>query len=205
MKRYQLSKLYILEKKSVREIAKLLHCSENKINYWLAKFGIPKRSIADAAYLKWNPNGDPFSPASIKNSQDAFLYGLGLGLYWGEGNKSNRVSVRIGSTDPMLIKSFLGFLRTVYKIDTQRVRFGLQIFSEMSPKKALTFWCKHLNVSPGQFYKKLVVTPTRAQETYRKKIQHGVVTLYFNNKKLRDTICRTIQNIDGVLLELKPR
>ena len=42
--------LYIEEKKSVAQIAILLECSQNKVNYWLEKYEIAKRSISDAMY-----------------------------------------------------------------------------------------------------------------------------------------------------------
>ncbi|MES2014194.1 MAG: hypothetical protein V4437_00045 [Patescibacteria group bacterium] len=204
MQKIKLQELYIKKRMSVAAIASLLGCSQGRINYWLQKHSIQKRTISDASYLKWNPNGNPFSEPVIKDIRTAFLYGLGLGLYWGEGTKSNKVSVRLGNTDPELIKKFLEFLTSVYKIDKSKIHFGLQIFSDMSPKKALSFWCQSLKTHPSQFYKKIVITPSRGVGTYTKKIPHGVITVYFNNKKLRDTICQSIKDIDGVLSELKP-
>ena len=63
----------------------MLNCSEHKINYWLNKYGITKRNISDAIYLKYNPKGDPFRFILPKNKKDERLFGLGLGLYWGGG------------------------------------------------------------------------------------------------------------------------
>ena len=55
-----LIKLYLTEGNSVAVIARQLRCSENKVNYYLKKHGISKRTISEAAYLKHNPAGDPF-------------------------------------------------------------------------------------------------------------------------------------------------
>lgn len=99
------------QKKSVYEMSKELKCSENKINYWLSKYRIKKRSISDAVYIKVNSNGDLFSSSKFKTNHDWFLYGMGLGLYWGEGIKADRHSVRLGNTDPALIKMLSNFLR----------------------------------------------------------------------------------------------
>lgn len=60
---------YIRNKKSVHYIAKLRRCSEGKVNYWLSKHGIKKRSISDAVYAKCNPNGDPFSLRTIHKNE----------------------------------------------------------------------------------------------------------------------------------------
>ncbi|MBU4536875.1 hypothetical protein KJ603_02445 [Patescibacteria group bacterium] len=189
-----LKKLYIQENKSCVEIGNILKCSDRKVDYWIKKYGIPKRSISEAVYVKHNPKGNPFVVNSPKTINQAILYGIGIGLYWGEGTKSNKHSVRLGNTDPRLIKKFIDFLVNIYEIDTKKLKFGLQIFSDMSPVKAQSFWQKELNVSKGQF-QKVIITPSRGEGTYRNKIKHGVLTVHFNNKKLRDIICGDIENI----------
>jgi hypothetical protein len=72
---------------SSKEIAEKLGFSENKINYWLKQFKIPKRSISEAIYLKHNPNGDPFQIKKNLTPEEIKLLGLGLGLYWGKEGK----------------------------------------------------------------------------------------------------------------------
>ncbi len=184
--------MYLIRGLSVMDIARRYGCSANKINYWMRVYGIKKRSISEAVYLKKNPNGDPFTFVQPKSSQDWFLFGLGLGLYWGEGNKKNKLSVRLGNTDPDLVRKFIEFLKKTYQVDSSRIRFGLQIFSDMSPRKALIFWSKYLRVPHSQFGK-VIVTPARSVGTYREKTQHGVLTVYFSNKKLRDVLYRQIE------------
>ena len=190
----ELEKLYLQEKNSVRVIAERFSCSEQRINYWLAKYGIPKRSISESIYLKNNPNGDPFSFKKPTTLDEAFLFGLGMGLYWGEGNKKNLNTVRLGNTDPRLVKKFIEFLENTYRVKKEKFRFGLQIFSDMSPRSALTFWVKSLRVSEKQFGK-VIVTPARSLGTYRHKTRHGVLTVYVSNKKLRDLLCAEVEKL----------
>lgn len=182
------------ENKSSAEIAKLAQCSISNVNYWLGKYHIPKRSISDAIYTKRNPNGDPFKVSKPSSVEDAKLFGLGLGLYWGEGNKLNKHSVRLGNTDPHLVKRFIEFLERICGIDQNKLRFGLQIFSDISPIIAKKFWCNMLNVPAAQF-QKIIVTPARSLGTYRNKSQYGVLTVYYNNKKLRDIINKMIDDL----------
>ncbi len=85
MNKSQLEKWYLKEKLSSKEISRKYKCSEHKVNYWIEKFGIKKRTISEAAYQRNNPDGDPFSFTFPKNLKDMFLFGLGLGLFWGEG------------------------------------------------------------------------------------------------------------------------
>jgi len=179
--------LYLNQKVSVSVIAKRYKCSERKINYWLLKYNIPKRSISEALYQKYNPKGDPFNIKEVNSIEDAKLMGLGLGLYWGEGNKKNKNTIRLGNTDPHLIKKFLHFLIRILRVETKKIRFGLQVFSDMSKDKVLLFWLNELHefkISPQQFFK-VIITPARSLGTYREKSQYGVLTVYFCNVKLK--------------------
>lgn len=194
MERKLLERSYLSDKKSVHEIAKAFNCSDGKINYWMEKHFIHKRSISEAIYTKHNPNGDPFSFQEINTNKDAFLFGLGLGLYWGEGTKMNPTSVRLGNTDPYLIKAFLIFLRKIYGIDDSKLRFALQIFTDMDQKKEEKFWREFLNIDAKQFYK-TINTRSGSIGTYRTKSKHGVLTVYFGNKKLRDILIDEIEKL----------
>jgi hypothetical protein len=185
---------YLGQRKSVSEIAALYGCSENKVTYWLQKYNIKKRSVSEAIYIKSNPLGDPFSFTRPISANNWFLYGLGLGLFWGEGNKVNKNSVRLGNTDVHLIKFFLKFLREIYNVDEKKLRFGLQLFTDISPSKARRYWVQELGVSEENF-QKVVITKSVRRGTYRKKSEYGVLTVYFSNTKLRDTIISAITEL----------
>ncbi len=193
LSRTTLERLYREEKKSVSVIARLFGCSEHKINYWIRRFGIPKRSISESVYLYYNPHGDPFRFYEPKTLDEAFLFGMGLGLYWGEGTRKNKNQVRLGNTDPNLIKAFMKFLERTYGVPKEKLKFGLQIFSDMIPEEAQTFWEQELGVSSDRFYK-LVITPARSLGTYREKTRHGVLTVHFNNTKLRNILVNHCQD-----------
>jgi hypothetical protein len=182
-----LIELYINEKFSQQEIANKLNCSVHKVSYWMEKYFIKTRSISDAVYLKKNPKGDPFNFTKPKTIEDAVLFGLGLGLYWGEGTKANKTSVRLGNTDPELILSFILFLEKIFTVKRKQLHFSLQIFSDMGEGAALDFWTKKLKISKSQFYK-TTITPQRSIGTYRKKTQYGVLIVYFHNRKMRDNL-----------------
>lgn len=185
--------LYLVEKKSVAEIAKILNCSQNKINYWLKKFEIPKRSLSEAMYCFKNPLGDPFALRQPKSFEEAILFGLGLGIYWGEGDKRGKNGIRLSNTDPRLIKSFIRFLKTFLGIDKNRLKFSIQIFSDISPLESLKYWMKELKMKKEQFYKPQVIK-VRGKGIYKYKSKYGVIIVYFNNIKLKKLICEMIEN-----------
>jgi len=165
----------------------MLNCSANRVNYWLKKHSIQKRTISEAVYIKHNPNGDPFKVSEIRTIEHAELLGYGLGLYWGEGTKANKYSVRLGNSDPKLILKFMEFLEVLFGIDRTDFKFGLQIFNDTDPSVALNYWVKELDIMPDRFYK-MHITPSTKPGTYKKKNYYGVATIYYHNKKLRDII-----------------
>lgn len=187
IERKKLLNLYKLRKKSMQEIADILGCSLHKVQYWMEKHEIKSRSRSEAVYLRCNPGGDPFKFVPPKNFKDAELFGLGLGLYWGEGTKASKDSIRLGNTDPYLIKKFMDFLIRFFSIEKDDLHFGLQIFTDINQKEAMDFWQKQLKIKLSQFYKP-IVTKSRSLGTYRKKSQYGVMTVMYHNKKLRNLL-----------------
>lgn len=190
----ELKDLYLSRKLSASEIAARLGCSTNKINYWLKIHRISKRSISDAIYIKCNPNGDPFVYKPPKNIDQAFLFGLGLGLYWGEGTKRNKLSVRLGNTDPKLIKYFLKFLFEIYEIKKEKLKFGLQVYGDINTELAIEFWLRELHIRPAQLAT-VITASRRVKGNYRHKAKYGVLTVYYHNKKLRDMLCSQLEKI----------
>jgi hypothetical protein len=192
--KFVLIKQYSFEKKSASEIATILGCSISKVNYWLKKNGITKRSISEAVYSKKNPNGNPFSVTTPLNKKEILLLGLGLGLYWGEGNKKNKSEIRLGNSDPDLLNCFIHFLEKRYVINRRDLRFSLQVHNDVVVSQVEAFWRNKLNVSKTQFYK-TIVSKSNKKGTYRNKSQNGVLTVYFLNSRLRNHLLGEIEKL----------
>jgi hypothetical protein len=170
---------------SMMDIAIELRCSVDRVKYWMDKYGIERRSRSDASYIKHNPGGDPFLIKEITSVSEAELWGIGMGLFWGEGNKADKYAVRLGNTDHKMIQTFIRFLVELCGVDKNKLKFSLQLFSDCDPKTELKYWTQSLGVHTSQFYK-ITVTISGSLGTYRKKSEHGVLQVYFHNKKLRD-------------------
>ena len=161
----------------------------------MTKYNIPKRTISEAVYIKRNPKGDPFEVRSNFNDKEIKLKGLGLGIYWGEGDKSpNNTSVRLGNTDPFLIKKFREFLLKIYRVKKKKIQYGLILFNDIQESVAVSFWKKHLSVKREQLGK-ITIIPPQGVGTYKKKSQYGVLSIIFTNKKLKEIILREIKNL----------
>lgn len=185
---------YVERKRSMQQVANELHCSLNKIDYWMRKYDIPRRTRNDANYAYYNPNGDPFVEKQIMDTNERELFGLGIGLYWGEGTKASKNSVRIGNSDPSVILMFIKFLETIYSISRSKLKFGMQLFSDCDEEEALRYWCDKLQVDRSQFYK-VHVTISGKIGTYRRKNEYGVVTLYYHNTRLQKILVDHISSM----------
>lgn len=166
------------------DIAKKLKVSGHKIAYWMDKYNIKRRSINDSLYLKYNPNGDPFKIKQPTTIQEAFIYGFGLGIYWGEGNKADKYSVRIGTSDPEMILKFRNFLQKICSVPTSKFKYSLMCFKDTPPEKAKKFWIEKLNLDSNQIGKITSLKPL-GKGTYRKISLYGVCTIYVFNIKLK--------------------
>jgi hypothetical protein len=194
LEKHLLEVLYLENKLSSNAISKHLKCSAGQVNYWLTKYGISKRNISDAIYQLNNPKGDPFLFNNPKSLEDSFLFGLGLGLFWGEGSKKNLHAIRLSNSDPRLVKKFIDFLVKIYNIDKKKLKFQLQIYDDLKTDKLVCFWAKYLSVKDTQFYKTTILE-RRGRGTYLKKMEYGVIILNFGNIKLRNLICSQIANL----------
>ncbi len=183
----RLTKLYLEKANSMQAMEKKWGCSLNTEQYWMDKYGVKRRSISNAIYLKNNPKGDPFSFSPPRSRKESELYGIGLGLFWGEGTKANKDSVRLGNTDPELIQKFMEFLIRFFGVKKGNFRFGLQVFTDIDLNEALDFWVKKLKIKRSQFYKP-VVSISGSIGNYRRKSRYGVLTVMYHNKKLRDLL-----------------
>jgi len=190
----KLRDLYLIDKKSVADIAKIFKCSERGINYWFQKYNIPKRTISEAVYIKCNPDGDPFHLKSELSGEEKELKSLGLGLYWGEGDKSpNNTSVRLSNTDLFLLKKFREFLRKIYNVKEEKIKYGLILFNDVRENIAVNYWKKHLGIKRKQLGK-VTIVPPQGKGTYKRKSKYGVLIIIFSNKKLKEQILNDIKN-----------
>lgn len=197
MNKKELKDLYIKKCLSSNKIAQKFSCSEHKINYWLNKFKIKKRTISEAIYKINNPKGDPFSFSTPNDIKTNFLFGLGLGLFWGEGTKKSSHSVRLCNSDPLLVKKYIEFLVKIYEIDKSKLKFQLQIYNESKLNESVMFWKKNLLIKTSQFYKTTILKK-RGAGNYINKMEHGTIIVCFNNIKLRNLIYSQIVNIGNI-------
>lgn len=177
------------------EIGSKVGYSLSGVKYLMDKYSIPRRSWSEATYIKRNPNGDPFKIKNKLNKSEVLLKGLGLGLYWGEGDKSiDNTQVRISNTDPQLIKKFKEFLMKICGVKKEKFKYSLIMFNDGDKREAIKFWGNQLGIKEYQLGK-IVIIPPQGRGSYKKKSQFGVLTITVCNSKLRENILKQINQI----------
>ena len=179
--------LYINKKFSLSECASKLKVSLHKIKYWLNKYNIPIRSRSDAVYRWHNPDGDPFKFKENLTREEMKLKYLSLGLYWGEGSKTHKGSLRLGNTDPEVIKTFQTFLTNICQLQKHRISYHLQIFKNCDKKIALNYWANELKINPDTIRCGTPI-PSQGKGTYKKVNIYGVLTICAFNSHLRENL-----------------
>lgn len=182
--------------KSMNEVAKKLKCSPHKVAYWLRKLKIPRRNRSDANYLKYNPDGDPFKIKHNLSKRETFLYGLGLGIYWGEGSKTTKHSLRVSNTDAGIIKTFRRFLLEICGVRKSKITYSIICFNDVEPNDVRKYWAKELGILPAKFGK-ITVIPKQGKGTYKKKSENGVCIIQISNIKLRGWMMDKLSGIEA--------
>lgn len=191
MKKERLVYLYKNKNLSMTEIAKKLGVTHAKVYYWFEKLGIKRRGQKESAYVKQNPNGDPFKIKKNLNQGEKKLLLMGLMLYWAEGNKKNKFLVALGNLDSRMIKLFLGFLRKICRIDEKRARLYVRVYKNFSKNKARLYWENFLKLPKTQIY---IYPHNDARSDPRKQwSKNGIATLTVSNVKLKSWLDQAIE------------
>lgn len=169
----------------MQQIASQLGCSVNKVVYWMDKYGFDRRNWSEATYVYRNPDGDPFTITLPQTQEEWFLFGLGIGLYVGEGNKTGH-NVCLANTDPRVQRAFIDFLGRFCGVQKKQLRAWLNIFDDCNIQSATTWWANELGFAREQFYSPHV---RRAKNgSYTNKSVHGTLTVAFGNAKLLNIV-----------------
>lgn len=177
------------------EISEKIGCSENKVVYWMKKYGIKRRSRRDASYKKHNPDGDLFNIKNNLSLKENILYGLGMGIYLGEGNKTSQYSVSVANTNPLILNVFLEFLFEICRVKKERVHYSIVCFNDTSPQKSKNYWKANLKTSPTNFGK-IVQIPPQGKGSYKRKSKFGVCTVTISNTKLKKWLIEEIKKLN---------
>ena len=116
------------------------------------------------------------------------LFVAGLALYWGEGSKADWSRVALANTDPQVLKFFIYWLKSIYKVQSKDLKVALQLYKDMDIKKEIKYWAEFLNISIKQFIKPYIKESLSCRINHKGSFGHGTCTIMFNKVELKEKI-----------------
>jgi len=119
---------------------------------------------------------------------------LGIGLYWGEGAKSNE-NVRIINSDPILIKLMIKWFKDICGLRTENFYVFIHLYPDSDIDEAIDYWSKMTLIPKKQFGK--IQLDKRTNKTLRnnRKLPYGTFHLQirsYGNKEFGRRLHRRI-------------
>ncbi|MDP4001617.1 MAG: hypothetical protein Q8P69_01045 [bacterium] len=109
-------------------------------------------------------------------------------LYLGEGTKSTRGSLRLGNSDPGIIKLFLKLLRSCYIVDETKFRGTVLCRADQDIKNLNKFWVKTSGINKKQFYKARIDSRTIGKPSHKLDYKGVFVIDYFSASVYHDLL-----------------
>lgn len=175
--------LYYGKKMSMKEIAGKLGVSIDAVVYFMRKHGLYRRTFSEMNKVRFENKKPSFEIRKNNSLRARELKAIGAMLYWGEGYKGDKSSgVDFANSDPEMIRMFLVFLRSIYKINEKKLRILLYCYSNQNTAELIKFWSKLTNIPKEQFTKPYARKDFN--ERNNRKMQYGLIHVRYSDKKL---------------------
>ncbi len=112
------------------------------------------------------------------------LFIAGVSIYWGEGDRVSKSSVRLGNTDPSMIRLFVKFLRDVCGIHSKKIFASVLVYPDLNQDECRSFWVNKSGLPESSFNKCIVMKGRH--KTWR--IRYGVCTVGASSTYLKEKL-----------------
>lgn len=165
------------------EIAKVLSLTPATVKYWMDRHQLNRRSGSDSAYVKQNPEGDPFAIKGSLTNRDRELFICALMLYWAEGSRKNKHVIQIANLDRRMLLLFTRFLKTICGVREEKICLTVQLFRKFDVSKTKNYWSRELGITK-RFIKVNIHTDIRSKPNQQWS-QYGIARIEVRNVKLK--------------------
>ncbi len=159
-----------------------------------AKSKIKRQSIADAHRL---------AKTNIGNITERDIFMLGIGLYIGEGSKTNSI-VRIVNSDPAIIRFAILWLTRKCGVSNSNLVARIHLYPDIDIAHARRYWSQETGLQVSQFQKESVDRRTNKQTRREGVCPFGTMHLSVRargNKELGTALSRRIGAWMALMLE----
>ncbi|MEK7582501.1 MAG: hypothetical protein AAB452_01410 [Patescibacteria group bacterium] len=149
--------------------------------------------MAQANHERWKMKHGEYRAAAVQDFErlkNDPLFLAGIMLYWGEGEKQSKSSVvRLGNSEPEMIRIFNLFLTRVLKISPEKISAWLLLYPDLVDAVQKKFWSKATGISMDRFKKSIYINGRRPQ----KRLSYGVCTLSVNSRALKERVLKWLE------------
>lgn len=112
------------------------------------------------------------------------LFMIGIGIYIGEGTKTNDI-VRVINADPKIIRFIIGWFEQVCGLVRENFRIRLHLYPDNNIENCIHFWSEISGIPVHQFQKTQIDLRENKKMSKRGKLPHGTAHLSIrsNGKK----------------------
>lgn len=115
-----------------------------------------------------------------------------LMLYWGEGDKSSKAGlVKIGNTDPDMLKVFVIFLKDLCGVLENKIRVHLILYPELDADKCVSFWAERLGIPISNFQKSTIIQGRHKT----RRLEWGVCFVMVPSTYLKLKVCHWVERL----------
>ncbi len=203
--------------KTYNEINRLLNIPKSTLSGWFTGLEISariKRHLWTNAQKKWAQSITDYNKkraldilnraneAQQKISKEIGkltrreLMLIGTALYWAEGNRKDRWSVKFCNSDPAIITLIMKFFRKICRVNEEKFRANVQIHHNISEEKAKIFWSRISGVPLEQFVK------TQTIISKSSKFKRSPNTLPYGTFSIKISDVNLVNRIMGWMLGL---
>jgi transposase-like protein len=143
-----------------------------------------RESSARTHIARHQANAESVYNAAIEEISEMFADGMtqrelfltGLVLYWAEGGKTQNL-VALTNADPMVIKTFLRWVRESLGITDDCLRAEVHCYPDTDITRVETYWSEITKIPLDQFYKTQIDTRTNKSLDKQGKLEYGTVQI----------------------------
>lgn len=108
----------------------------------------------------------------IGDLSDRDIIMLGLGVYIGEGGKTEGIT-RIINSDPKIIKLAIRWLQVSFGVEMKQLKIRLHLYPDNNEKESIKYWSEYTRVPESQFFKSTIDRRTDKKSKNKWKLPFG--------------------------------
>ncbi len=121
---------------------------------------------------------------------------VGAALYWAEGAKSNRWSLRFSNTDPAMVQLMMRFFREICRVPPKRISARIHLHPHVQEQKAKRFWSRTTGI-PLRHFNRSQRAISRSSNGKRpvRRLPYGTLHIDVRNVGVRNCVVGWISGL----------